>query len=284
MCNSFSYPNNKRKSWGDRGEVKQQVEVLQAVVVSNLHVGGLEKILTLTGSDDVKESFYEELNALVKITLPGDRLLLGDLSTRVGSDCGNRKGVLGLHCSGKMNYNGLMLLNETSETSRSPEPCGDHRLVRSILSLHIVPNQQKSPKQTRVAFKTEKLKNPLYREQFCVDLGLDQNLTTLGHLTGDETQQWEQFNTRVKETAQSLPANDTLLILKERSVTNERWRGHFNTLFNRPPSVRNNALIQIPIGSLDLPTPLVEVKKAIRHTSLGKALGMYWIPASSSTA
>ena len=68
-------------------------------------------VLTLTGSDDVKESFYEELNALVKVALPGDRLLLGDLSTRVGSDCGNWKRVLGPHCSGKMNSNGLMLLS-----------------------------------------------------------------------------------------------------------------------------------------------------------------------------
>jgi len=254
--------------------------------------------------------------------------------------------------------------------------------VRSILTLHIVPILQKRPKQTRAAFNTEKLGSLLYREQFAASL--DQNLTTLGPLTGDVTQQWEQFKTLLKETAQSLlgpkrrvhqdwfdendeaitkllaekqkaftawqndlssiskkdqfkhlqsqaqaalrrmqnewweqkarevqlyadtknskkffstikavygpsrPNTTPLLsdngtLLKEKSAINERWREHFSTLLNRPSSVSNDALEQIPqrptIDSLDLPPTLDEVKKAIHQTSSGKAPGMDGIPA-----
>ena len=386
---------------------------------------------TLTSSDEVKETFYEELNALVKATPPGDKLLLlGDFNARVGSDSGNWKGVLGPHGTGKMNSNGLMLLSLCAENDltitntlfrqadkfkatwmhprskqwhlidyaicrrrdtrdfritramRGAECWTDHRLVRSTLTLHITPNQQKRPKQTRAAFNTEKLGAGMYREQFAAQL--DQNLTTLGPLTGDVNQQWEQFKTLVKETAQSLlgpkkrvhqdwfdendeaitklltekqkaftawqndlssiskkdhfkhlqsqaqaslrrmqnewweqkakevqmyadtknskrffsaikavygpsrPTTTPLLsangtLLKEKSAINERWREHFSTLLNRPSSVSNDALEQIPqrptIDSLDLPPTLDEVKKAISQTSSGKAPGMDGIPA-----
>lgn len=71
---------------------------------------------TLTSSDDAKETFYEQLDRLVKATPPGDKLLLlGDFNARVGSDRDNWKGVLGPHGTGKMNSNGLMLLTLCAE-------------------------------------------------------------------------------------------------------------------------------------------------------------------------
>lgn len=71
---------------------------------------------TLTSSDEVKETFYEELSALVRDTPSNDKLiLLGDFNARVGADCRNWKGVLGPHGTGKLNSNGLMLLSLCAE-------------------------------------------------------------------------------------------------------------------------------------------------------------------------
>ncbi|KAL8617956.1 hypothetical protein ACOMHN_052907 [Nucella lapillus] len=45
---------------------------------------------TLTSSDEAKETFYEDLNNLVKAVPPGDTLiLLGDFNARVGTDYTN---------------------------------------------------------------------------------------------------------------------------------------------------------------------------------------------------
>ena len=69
---------------------------------------------TLTSSDEAKDAFYEELNALLKAVRPSDKLIqLGDFNARVGTAGNNRKGVLGPHGSGKLN--GLMLLSFCAE-------------------------------------------------------------------------------------------------------------------------------------------------------------------------
>ncbi|KAL6488465.1 hypothetical protein MHYP_G00022060 [Metynnis hypsauchen] len=78
----------------------------------------------------------------------------------------------------------------------------DHRLIRSILTLHIIPNQQKKPRLVRLSFNIEKLKNPFTRERFASSL--DDSLASHGPLTGDATQQWDQFKTLVKDTAQTV--------------------------------------------------------------------------------
>ncbi|KAL8588826.1 hypothetical protein ACOMHN_011542 [Nucella lapillus] len=65
--------------------------------------------------------------------------------------------------------------------------------------------------------------------------------------------------------------------LKEKKAINERWREHFSTLLNRPSTVSNEALDQIPqrptLDSLDLPASLEEVHMAIQQTSSGKSPG-----------
>ncbi|KAL8592948.1 hypothetical protein ACOMHN_050775 [Nucella lapillus] len=72
-------------------------------------------------------------------------------------------------------------------------------------------------------------------------------------------------------------------LLKEKKAINERWRERFSTLLNRPSTVSNEALDQIPqrptLDSLDLPPSLEEVHKAIQQTSSGKAPGKDGIPA-----
>ena len=71
---------------------------------------------TLTSPDDVKESFYEDLDTLVKATHPDDKLVvLGDFNARVGQDHESWEGVLGTQGVGKMNGNGLLLLTMCAE-------------------------------------------------------------------------------------------------------------------------------------------------------------------------
>ncbi|KAL8612440.1 hypothetical protein ACOMHN_058568 [Nucella lapillus] len=71
---------------------------------------------TLTSSDEAKDTFYEELNTLVKATHPEDKLiLLGDFNARVGMDSASWKGVLGPHGTGKIHSNGLLLLGLCAE-------------------------------------------------------------------------------------------------------------------------------------------------------------------------
>ncbi len=65
----------------------------------------------MTNLDDAKESFYEELDALISAVPQGDKLLrLGDFNTLVGQAHQAWKGVIGPHRVGKCNSNGLALL------------------------------------------------------------------------------------------------------------------------------------------------------------------------------
>ena len=205
---------------------------------------------TLTSSDEVKDSFYKELDRMVKATPTSDKLLLlGDFNARVGNDCRNWKGVLGHHGTGKMNTNGLRLLSFCAENDltitntlfrqadkykttwmhprskqwhlidyvisrrrdiqdfkitramRGAECWTDHRLVRSILALHIAPIRRKTPKVVRPSFDIGKLEHPRHRHLFAANL--DKTLASHGPLTGNTSQKWDQFKTVVKDSAQS---------------------------------------------------------------------------------
>ena len=65
----------------------------------------------MTNPDDIKDKFYEELEALISTVSQSDKLiLLGDFNARVGKDHHAWEGVLGHHGIGKCNSNGLRLL------------------------------------------------------------------------------------------------------------------------------------------------------------------------------
>ena len=65
----------------------------------------------MTNPDDVKDKFYEELEALISTVSQSDKLiLLGDFNAHVGKDHHAWKGVLGHHRIGKCYSNGLRLL------------------------------------------------------------------------------------------------------------------------------------------------------------------------------
>ena len=74
-----------------------------------------------------------------------------------------------------------------------------HRLVRSILSLHITLTRRKTTNSCRPAFDTAKLKQLERSRMFAKDL--DDILTAHGPLSGPPPQQWEKFKTLVTESA-----------------------------------------------------------------------------------
>ncbi|XP_034050988.1 LOW QUALITY PROTEIN: uncharacterized protein LOC117531908 [Thalassophryne amazonica] len=69
---------------------------------------------TLNSSEDDKESFYENLDSIVKHT-PRGLIILGNFNTRVGQDHESWEGVLGTQGVGKMNSSGLLLLTMCAE-------------------------------------------------------------------------------------------------------------------------------------------------------------------------
>ena len=74
---------------------------------------------------------------------------------------------------------------------RGAECWTDHRLVRSILSLHTTLTRSKTAKSCRPAFDTAKLK----QLECMFEKDLDDRLTAHGPLSGPPPQQWEQFKT-----------------------------------------------------------------------------------------
>jgi len=66
---------------------------------------------TMTNPDEVKEKFYEEIEALISSVQESDKLiLLGDFNATVGQDHQVWEGIIRHHGVGKCNSNGLLLL------------------------------------------------------------------------------------------------------------------------------------------------------------------------------
>jgi exonuclease III len=73
---------------------------------------------TMTNPEDVKEKFYEELDALLSSVHRTDKLiLLGDFNARVGCDSTAWEGVIGKNGVDKCNSNGLLLLKPVLHTT-----------------------------------------------------------------------------------------------------------------------------------------------------------------------
>ena len=89
---------------------------------------------TMTNPDDVKEKFYEDLQATISAVPRTDKLIiLGDFNARVGTDHVSWEGVLGKNGLGKCNSNGLLLL----------ETCAAHQLLITNTVFRL-PNRNKT--------------------------------------------------------------------------------------------------------------------------------------------
>ena len=66
---------------------------------------------TMSNPEEVKDKFYEDLEALITAVPREDKLvILGDFNARVGTDYQAWEGVIGRHGVGKSNSNGHLLL------------------------------------------------------------------------------------------------------------------------------------------------------------------------------
>ena len=83
---------------------------------------------TMTNPDEIKDKFYEDLNAVIASVPNADKLIiLGDFNARVGRDCTTWEGVIGKHGSGNCNSNGLLLL----------QTCAEHELLITNTIFHL---------------------------------------------------------------------------------------------------------------------------------------------------
>lgn len=57
---------------------------------------------TMTNPEDVKDKFYEELDALSSVHRTDKLILLGDFNARVGCDAAAWEGVIGEKWNGKV--------------------------------------------------------------------------------------------------------------------------------------------------------------------------------------
>ena len=86
----------------------------------------------MTNPDEVKDKFYEDLNAVITTVPSTDKLIiLGDFNVRVGSDSTTWEGVIGQYRVGNCNSNGLLLL----------QTCAEHGLLITNTIFHL-PNLQ----------------------------------------------------------------------------------------------------------------------------------------------
>ena len=75
---------------------------------------------TMTNPEDVKDKFYEELHAVIATVPKADKLIiLGDFNARMGSDNISWNGTIGKYGVGRINSNGLLLL----------QTCAEHELL-----------------------------------------------------------------------------------------------------------------------------------------------------------
>ena len=71
---------------------------------------------TMTNPDEVKDKFYEDLNAIITTVPSADKLIiLGDFNARVGSDSTTWEGVIGQYGVDNCNSNSLLLLQICTE-------------------------------------------------------------------------------------------------------------------------------------------------------------------------
>uniref|UniRef100_A0A5F8H7Z0 Reverse transcriptase domain-containing protein n=1 Tax=Monodelphis domestica TaxID=13616 RepID=A0A5F8H7Z0_MONDO len=86
----------------------------------------------------------------------------------------------------------------------------------------------------------------------------------------------------LKPTITPLLSSDSDTLIKDKKGISNRWKEYFSQLLNRPSSVDQSALDQIPpnrtIEQLDVPPSIEEVQKAIKQMSAGKAPGKDGIP------
>ena len=77
----------------------------------------------------------------------------------------------------------------------------DHRLVRTVMDMHIKPLHRKKPKNPRASYNVSKLRDVSHRQHFIE--ALDKKLTEEFNPSGDIVDKWTLFKTTLNETAKN---------------------------------------------------------------------------------
>ncbi|XP_062905812.1 craniofacial development protein 2-like, partial [Mobula hypostoma] len=217
---------------------------------------------TMTNPDDIKDKFYEELDALISAIPQSEKLIvLGDFNARVGTDYQTWEGIIGRHGTGKCNNNGLLLL----------KTCATHDLVITN-TLFRLPTRKKTswmhPRSKHwhlidyiITRKRDRMDVRVTRAMCGADCWTDHRLIV------------SKFRLRI------LPMRRPT----EKKQILDQWAEHFNNVLNRPADINDEAIARLPQVEINknldtLPT-VDEVRKAVKQLSCGKAPGHDAIPA-----
>ncbi|XP_047483378.1 uncharacterized protein LOC125035191 [Penaeus chinensis] len=192
---------------------------------------------TMTNPENIKDKFYEELDALIAAIPQLEKLfILGDFNARVGTDHQTLEGIIGRHGNGKCNSNGLLLLKlcethdltltntlfprsrhwhlfdyvitrkrDVQDVRETRAMCGadcwtDHRLIVSKCKLCILPKRRPQGQKSANRLNVSKLKNSNIAQEFARDL--DDRLPDTPQDEQDSTEeQWTAFREVVYSAA-----------------------------------------------------------------------------------
>ena len=141
---------------------------------------------------------------------------------------------------------------------RGAECWTDHRLVRTILKLHIPPPHKKQPKTIKASYNIDRLKDPtcLIRFQQQLDEKLQDGLTPK-----DGTEKWDSFKEIVTGIAKE--------VLGPKTRTHEDWFDQNDEKIKEALKAKNKAYIewQNDPTSVSQMMSLYDVKRSVHKTS-----------------
>ncbi|XP_078083694.1 uncharacterized protein LOC144503067 [Mustelus asterias] len=253
---------------------------------------------TINNPGEMKDKFYEELDALLSAVSSTDKLILpGDFNARVGCDSAISQGVVGRHGVGKCNSNGLLLM----------KTCAAHALLITNTTFHLPTRNKTSwihPRSKHwhlidyVIVRRKDRQDVRVTKAMCgADCWTDHRLIVSKmrlRIRPKRRPQGSKVMKRINVAklknssiasalAEDLETKLADLHLAERDQILQRWAEHFEAILNRLSSINDEAIDRIPQvdmnSAMDDPPVVAEVTKAVSQLSSGKAPGADAIPA-----
>ena len=110
----------------------------------------------------------------------------------------------------------------------------DHRLVKTVMDMHIMPLRRKKPKNPRVSYNTTKLESESHRIKFTE--ALEKKLSENPTPSADLSEQWTSFKTAVNETATA--------VLGPKAKTHQDWFDENNEQIQTIVQEKNKAFAE----------------------------------------
>ncbi|VDL98091.1 unnamed protein product [Schistocephalus solidus] len=244
----------------------------------------------MTSSDTAKDTFYEDLHALLATVPKVDKLIvLGDFNARVGTDHAAWQGLLCPHGLGSCNDNGLLLL----------KTCAEHRHLMTN-NFFRIPTREKATWMHPRSRRWQLLDYILVRRRDRQDVLATKAIRDADGWTDHRLVIFQtrfRLQTRRRPHGMQPPAttageagrldyplisSDGTILLTEKSQILKRWAEHFRSVLNCSSAISDAAIDRLPQvdtnNDLDLPPSLPETIRAVQQISSGKAPGSDAIP------